>query len=62
MTKYKHNMRKPSYLTQHDQSDNTVENLDQSKTPSSASYLQASGLKQESPFINYSDNDDARRK
>lgn len=61
MTKYKHNMRKPSYLLQ-DRSD--TERLDASKHSNSSFMLsgQRDRDRGESPFVNYSDNEDAQRR
>ena len=70
MTKYKHNMKKPSYLLQQhklnpqqqklhrDRSES--ERLDVSKY-SSSSFKQSAQYQGHSPFINYSDNEDAQK-
>ena len=62
MTKYKHNMRKPSGLTQ-DRSE--TERLDASKQ-SNSSYMFSGQRDRDridtSPFVNYSDNEDAQRR
>ena len=66
MTKYKHNMKKPSYLQRQPQSQmrdrSESERLDVSKQ-SNSSYMQSAPYQgfTTSPFVNYSDNEDAHK-